>query len=331
MAFFGVTWLAKYKNHIFIGLLVLLTLRVIVPQLDDLYDSIKALKDANLYWILLGTIIFFLGVPILAIQFVALSLKPIPLFLTYKVEMAGLFVSKLLPATVGTISLNMYYLIKKDHTPSQATAVVTMNALTSGVAYCFLIILGLSKSELSLDGLIDSVSIPTNLILFLIILLLGIAYLLYRSQTIRLRVKSSWQDLKKNFVTYKKRPHSVIISVVCNFLGSFANVFALYASAHAIGVDLSLAGALLAYTFGNIAATLVPTPGGIGSTEAGLYSGLVLAGIDGPDAILITLLYRLISYWLPIIPGYYYFWGLRKNVLSNFRFKKKYSNQPLNS
>ncbi|MBX4201840.1 hypothetical protein KW803_03020 [Candidatus Saccharibacteria bacterium] len=131
MAIFRGSWLLKYKNHILIGLLVILTLRVIVPQLDDLYDSIKALKDANLYWILLGTIIFFLGIPVLAFQFIALALKPISLFLTYKVEMAGLFVSKLLPATVGTISLNMYYLIKKDHTPSQATAVVTMNALSS--------------------------------------------------------------------------------------------------------------------------------------------------------------------------------------------------------
>ncbi|MBX4201839.1 flippase-like domain-containing protein [Candidatus Saccharibacteria bacterium] len=167
--------------------------------------------------------------------------------------------------------------------------------------------------------------------MFIVILLVGVAYFLYRSKTVRQRIKSAWLDLKKNFATYKKRPHSVIIGIICNFTGSFINVFALYASAHAIGVDLSLAVALLAYTFGNIAATLVPTPGGIGSTEAGLYSGLVLAGIAGPDAILITLLYRLISYWLPIVPGYYFFWGLRKNVLSNFRLNKKYSNQPLNS
>jgi uncharacterized protein (TIRG00374 family) len=114
-----------------------------------------------------------------------------------------------------------------------------------------------------------------------------------------------------------------LYGLICNFTGSSTSLFALYASAHAIGIDLSFAGALLAYTFGNVAATLVPTPGGIGSTEAGIYSGLVLVGIDGPNAMVVTLLYRLITYWVPIIPGYYFFHDLRKTILSSFNIKKQ--------
>jgi uncharacterized membrane protein YbhN (UPF0104 family) len=58
-----------------------------------------------------------------------------------------------------------------------------------------------------------------------------------------------------------------------------------------------------------------------------MYSGLVLAGINGADAILITLIYRLITYWLPILPGYYYFRDLRKNVLAGYNFRKTYEPQ----
>lgn len=318
-------WLTKHKNTIFICLLVLLTLKVIVPQLGDIRDSIAALKDANLYWILGSTIIFFLGVPILALQFMALALKPIKFGLTYRVQMAGLFVGKLLPSALGTIGLNMYYFIKKEHTTSEATTVLTMNGLTSTVAYGFLMLISLVASDLSLQGLADAVSIPTNLIYFVVILLVGAAFLLYRSKKIRAFLSSAWSDLRKNFSTYKKRPMDLLYALVCNFTGSFTSLFVLYASAHAIGVDLSLAGAVLVYTFGNIAAALVPTPGGIGATEAGLYSGLVLVGIDGPDAITITLLYRLITYWLPFIPGYYFFWDLRKTLLSSFSVKKRYN------
>jgi uncharacterized protein (TIRG00374 family) len=50
--------------------------------------------------------------------------------------------------------------------------------------------------------------------------------------------------------------------------------------------------------------TLVPfTPGGLGFVEAGLVGALTLAGVPPGDALLATLTYRLVSYWLPIPAG----------------------------
>jgi uncharacterized protein (TIRG00374 family) len=319
------TKIRQYKNYIFIFLLLFLTLRVIIPQFDDLIDSLKALDGANMYWILLSVIVFFLNVPVSAVQFMVLALKPIKFILTLRVQMAVLFVSKLLPSSLGSISLNVYYLMKMKHSAGQAAAVMTMDGLTSGIAYLFLIIIGLSTSELSLDGLNGSINISSNLWILLFILLLGITYIIYRSKTIRNRLSKGWQDLKSNFNSYKKQPLKFIYAVICNGLSSLTSIFVLYASAQAINIHLSFAGALLAYTFGNIAANLIPTPGGIGAVEAGIYSGLVLVGIDGADATLITLLYRLVTYWLPILPGYYFFWGLRKDLLSKYKLRKNYA------
>jgi uncharacterized protein (TIRG00374 family) len=45
------------------------------------------------------------------------------------------------------------------------------------------------------------------------------------------------------------------------------------------------------------------TPGGLGFVEAGLTSVLVLAGVEAHAAVVATLLYRLVSYWLPIPVG----------------------------
>lgn len=315
----------KYKSYIFLVLLAVLCLKVFIPQIGELQDSLSALKTADLFWVVVGLLVFALSIPTTTVQYMALAMKPLAFRLTFRVQMALLFVSKLLPAYLGAISLNVYYLIKERHTVSQAAAIITMDGITSGIAYSLLIILALLTSPLSLNGLVDSINISTTLVLFLVILLLGLCYIGYRSTYIRTRIKKIWTDLKINFASYKNRPWSVVAVTVCNGLSSLTSIFVIYASARAIGVDLSFSGALLAYTFGNIAATLVPTPGGIGAVEAGIYSGLVLVGLDGPDATLITLLYRLVTYWIPILPGYYFFWGLRKNLLADYNLKKDYS------
>jgi hypothetical protein len=50
--------------------------------------------------------------------------------------------------------------------------------------------------------------------------------------------------------------------------------------------------------------TMIPiTPGGLGFVEAGLASLLVVAGIPGPIALLATLAYRIVSFWLPLPAG----------------------------
>ncbi len=44
------------------------------------------------------------------------------------------------------------------------------------------------------------------------------------------------------------------------------------------------------------------TPGGLGFVEAGLTGVLALAGVSAGDAVLATLNYRLVSFWMPL-PG----------------------------
>ena len=68
----------------------------------------------------------------------------------------------------------------------------------------------------------------------------------------------------------------------------------------AVGADASPSLVLLAYVIGNLAGMIPITPGGLGFVEAGLTATLVLAGVGAGDAVVITLGYRLISFWLPL-------------------------------
>nr|WP_179342799.1 lysylphosphatidylglycerol synthase domain-containing protein [Streptomyces sp. alain-838] len=59
----------------------------------------------------------------------------------------------------------------------------------------------------------------------------------------------------------------------------------------------------VAYLAATIAVALVPTPGGIGSVEAALVVALVAAGGPAAVATAVVLAFRLLTVWLPLLPG----------------------------
>ena len=74
----------------------------------------------------------------------------------------------------------------------------------------------------------------------------------------------------------------------------------LLATIRATGVKPNPSLVLLAYAVAGLLALIPITPGGLGIVEAGLSALLILAGVPGGDAVVATLAYRIISYWLPI-------------------------------
>ena len=51
-------------------------------------------------------------------------------------------------------------------------------------------------------------------------------------------------------------------------------------------------------------AAAAPTPGGLGAIESALIAGLTGVGMQAGPAVSAVLLYRLTTYWLPILPGW---------------------------
>ena len=74
-------------------------------------------------------------------------------------------------------------------------------------------------------------------------------------------------------------------------------------SVRAVGAHPRPSLILLAYAVAGIIGLVPITPGGLGIVEASLSGLLVLAGMDGAQAVLATLAYRLASYWLPLMSG----------------------------
>ena len=71
----------------------------------------------------------------------------------------------------------------------------------------------------------------------------------------------------------------------------------------AVGAQPRASVVLLAYVVAAFLGMIPITPGGLGFVEAGLIGTLGLAGIGAEQALLATLVYRLVSYWLPMPTG----------------------------
>jgi uncharacterized protein (TIRG00374 family) len=71
----------------------------------------------------------------------------------------------------------------------------------------------------------------------------------------------------------------------------------------AVGARPHMSLALVAYAGAQLLAQVPLTPGGLGVVEAGLVGSLALAGMSAGQAAVVTLAYRLVSYWLMLPAG----------------------------
>lgn len=79
--------------------------------------------------------------------------------------------------------------------------------------------------------------------------------------------------------------------------------FALLVTLYAIGASPDPWLVLIAFTVASVLTMIPFTPGGLGFVEAGLTGALAVAGVNAAEALLATLVFRLVSFWGPIPVG----------------------------
>ena len=67
---------------------------------------------------------------------------------------------------------------------------------------------------------------------------------------------------------------------------------------------MPIASIAVVYLTGSAIGSILPTPGGLGGVEAALTAGLTAAGLPGAVAVSAVLLFRLLTFWLPVPFGW---------------------------
>jgi uncharacterized protein (TIRG00374 family) len=95
-----------------------------------------------------------------------------------------------------------------------------------------------------------------------------------------------------------------------------ASIGVLWASFHSLGIHVPLAVVVQGFFLGMVANLFPLAPAGVGAVDAGMIGAFVLFGLPEETVFPAILIFRLISFWMPIPPGVVAFFQLRNTVRS---------------
>lgn len=319
---------SKNKKSIFWTILFIILFYLILPDKETIESTIQEIKGADLGWIVLGNVFYYITIPLYTIQLIVLSIKHLNNWIAFKVQMSVLFINKLLPSSISSFVINSFYLYKTGHNSSQIASVIAMKAVTSSVTFTLLFIVSIlfAVTQFQIDsglnigaGNIDWMKV----LVFLIIGILIIGFVIYSSDIIKNFIKKSLESFWGQFKAYKERPRDIVWALATSFFAPTLGVLTLLASGRSVDLDINFAQAFLIYTLGTTMANVVPIPGGIGAAEAGLYAGFTFLGFPSAQSMAAVMIYRIITFWIPTIPGFISFINLRKSILKDFSIRWK--------
>jgi uncharacterized protein (TIRG00374 family) len=85
--------------------------------------------------------------------------------------------------------------------------------------------------------------------------------------------------------------------------------------AYSFGVELTMFAAIITISLGSLGVAVTPLPGGAVGAEAAIAATLVQFGVSADLAIAIALVYRAVTFWVPLLPGF---------IASQYALKKEY-------
>jgi undecaprenyl-diphosphatase len=287
---------------------------VLLPQLANVDDSIDALGRANWGW--LAAAVAMSGLTYVGAAIGTLGGVPsrVPFTPTLEVSVASSFVNRVTPANVGGMALNVRYLQKAGVPPAEAVTSVGLNVAAGGIVHVVLLIAFLAWSGRSDTPAFSLPGSSTVLIVIAVVLaVIGLALATrWGRHVLRRRVIPSARQSLGSLVALSRAPCRLAALFGGSALVTLAYITALFFAVTAFdgGADYAQTGAV--YLGASLIAAAAPTPGGLGALEASLVAALTGVGVDSALAVAAVLSYRLLTYWLPIAPGWVFLQRLRR-------------------
>ncbi|WP_078943160.1 lysylphosphatidylglycerol synthase transmembrane domain-containing protein [Streptomyces aureus] len=279
-------------------------------------DLNALIEQANWTWAVLALAFSALTYVAAAMTLLGFVPEKVPFGRTVLAQLASSFA--LAPAAVGGIALNTRFLQRNQVRPGFAVASVGASQLAGGVGHVLLIVV-FGYATGTQDTTLLSPSSATTVIgglLAATVLALAVAAVPPLRRFVTTRVRALFSGVLPRLLDLLQQPAKLVTGFGGILLLNLAYIACLDASVRAFGHSIGFAPLAFAYLVGSAAGSAIPTPGGIGGVETALASALTLAGLPASAAFSAVLLYRLLTFWLPVLPGWLAFSHLvRKQLL----------------
>ncbi len=223
---------------------------------------------------------------------------------TLLVQLASSFVTLVTPAAVGGAALNVRYLQRRKIPAAVAVASVGVAQVAALVLHVLLL-----AFFAALAGTAEKSPIkPPTWAYFVVagLVVLGGAVLAVPAgrRMVRARLSPTFGQVLPRLLEVAQHPRKLATGFGGALLLSFAYILCLAACVAAFGEPVPFAKVGFVYLTGSAIGSIIPTPGGLGAVEAALAAGLTAAGVPGAVAVSAVLLFRLLTFWLPVPLGW---------------------------
>ncbi|MBT2469440.1 flippase-like domain-containing protein [Streptomyces sp. ISL-66] len=230
----------------------------------------------------------------------------VPFLRTVLAQVAGSFVKLVAPAAVGGVALNTRFLQRAGIRPGLAVASVGASQLFGLASHVLLLLsFGYLTGTEKTPEMTPSRTVIAGL-LTVAVLVLVVTAVPFLRKFVATRVRALFAGVVPRMLDVLQRPQKLLTGIGGMLLLTGCFVMCLDASIRAFGggEDISYASIAVVFLAGNALGSAAPTPGGIGAVETTLTLGLIAAGLDSQVAFSAVLLFRVMTFWLPVLPGW---------------------------
>ena len=306
------------------GLLLLVTgisLYLLAPALLEVFGAFDELDEISPLWFpamiapQIGSYACIWGIQKLAVR--ADHWGPV-----ITSQLASNAFGRVVPGGVAASGALQYTMLVRAGVPSAAAA----SGMTASAVLLFGTLLALPL--LATPAILGGVAVDPHLtkaalagaVLFILMVAVGVACVVSDRplELVGRAAQATWNRLRRHRDPLTGLPERLLHErdVVLRVLGRqwwealllaagrwVLDYLTLIAALYALGASPRASLVLLAFCAAQLLGTLPLTPGGLGFVEAGLTGTLALAGVGGGAAVVATLAYRLVSFWLPLPAG----------------------------
>lgn len=278
----------------------------LIPQLADVDNLWRQARNASGQWVALAvafSVVTYIAATASLLGAIPVRLRFGPAFIA---QIASSFANRITPAKVGGLATNIRYFQRQGvPTPVGVTA-VGLNAIAGVVIHVLLTLwfLLLASDDSGSTGLHlpSSGALGAVLVGLLCAIVLSVAIPITRGPIIEHvwpQIQAGWEALR----SIAHSPGRLVLLFGGSAAISLAYLGAMTASLKAFDSTVSFPLIGLLFLTGSAVANAAPTPGGVGAAEAALIAAF--STVEQADVVIpAVFLYRLVTFWLPILPGW---------------------------
>jgi uncharacterized protein (TIRG00374 family) len=229
---------------------------------------------------------------------------PTPFGTMCAVQLAGSLVNQLLPAGTGGMAVTMRFLRRQGLTRGAAAAAMGLNQVVGVIVHMALLctVLAVEPGSVPLPHLSAETIVVSILVAVLAGVLVAVARRVPRPEGRESLVARVRNEVAKLSAVMRDPSRAAAL-----WFGSLATpllqAVALYAVARSVGVELTPWHLAAVYLAASALAAVVPTPGGLGALDLTIAATLIGSGVPATTAATTVVAFRLMTSWLPLLPG----------------------------